>query len=169
MLSASFWRISRHQKVAAFPAAVAHAHSRNPLPRASCSSRDVPRSVLSPPLRAPVPHPCKSLSSEIRWPAAPSLFRFARNPQSRASCPTRPLPRVDPSPILSSSRSAPAPLLPPDAWLPPSSASTQSPPLFHPERQAYSSPPHRAWCTPPRRYYRTRPPHSLQSAISAQR
>src|SRR5208282_329812 len=158
--------MSAHRTTRASPAEAAHARSRSLRPSANYSFRGIPRSILSPPLRAPALHPRKSLSSEIQGPAAPSLFRFAQTPRFPMSCPRHLSPRVDPDPILSSSQTAPACLLPPTVSPPPSSKSTQSPPSSHPGHQAYLSPPLHAWCKPPHRYCRIPRPRSPLFVIS---
>src|SRR5690242_8565834 len=100
-----------------------------------CSFPGTPPSTVSPPLLERALRLCKSLSSENRLRAALLLVQSVRIPRCPASSPTHPSPPVDPGPSFSNSRSAPDPRLLPGAARQPSSASTQNPPSFHPERQ----------------------------------
>src|SRR5438477_2352672 len=132
-----------------------------------CSFPETPLSTLSPPLLERALHLCKSLSSENRLRAAPLPVQSVRIPRCPASSPTRPSPPADPGPNVSIFQNALAPRLHPAAAPLPSSASTQNPPSFRPERQECLSLLRLASCTLLRRCCRIPPPRSPRCAVSA--
>src|SRR5437879_2339163 len=100
-----------------------------------CSFPETPLSTLSPPLLGLALHLYKLLSSENRLRDAPLPVQSARIPLCPESSPIRLSPPVDPGPNVSIFQNALVPRLRPAAAPLPSSASTQSPPSFHPERR----------------------------------
>src|SRR5947207_2031714 len=99
-------------------------------------------------------------------PRACNLSALQRRHQRRLVYHRSP-PPVDPGPNVSIFQNVLVPRLRPAAAPLPSSASTQNPPSFHPERRECLSPLRLASCTLLRRCCRIPPPRSPRCAVSA--